>query len=172
MNKHKNASRKQAVRARLEKLNKPFYLNLTSMVDMFTILLVFLLLTFSVTDVAFSPPKGVVLPGSVSTRVPSVLVKIAVSPDQISVEEKAVVNLQKGRVRPEDVQGLVIFPLYRELKAIVDSKKQGDAPFEKKIILQGDRTIPFSTLKRILFTAGQAEFEGFRFMTQQKAGAE
>jgi biopolymer transport protein ExbD len=156
--------------------NKPFYLNLTAMVDMFTIMLVFLLLTASVNDVAFTPPANVQLPTSRSERIPTLLVKVAISPTAISVEDRDIVSLEAGRVREEDSQGLVIFPLYRELKAIADAqsaqeKAIPDKKIDRRVVLYGDKSIPFATLKRVLFTAGQAEFEGFRFSVIRRGGA-
>lgn len=155
---------------------KGFYLNLTSMVDMFCIILIFLLVSYSVTDVALSPPKDLILPQSFSRQVPNLAIKVVISNQEIMVEDHSVVRLAQGRLKEEDVQGLVIFPLYRELKTISDAKtaeekEHPERKAERRIILQGDRSIPFETLKRVLFTAGQAEFEGFRFTVMQKGAA-
>lgn len=156
---------------RKEMRNKGFYLNLTSMVDMFCIILVFLLVSYSVTDTALAPPKGMVLPSSISRALPETSVKIAIGLDQITLEDRPVVALNQGKLNAQDVQGLVIFPLYRELKAFAsqhqDAKSSGQK-VERRLILQGDKSIPFDTLKRVMFTAGQAEYEGFRFTVMRK----
>jgi biopolymer transport protein ExbD len=155
-------------------LMKPVYLNLTSMVDMFTIIVVFLLVSYSVSDVALAPPKDVRLPVSSSSTLPFISLKVVVSPRAIMIEDRPVVALNQGKLRQDDVQGMVIYPLYRELKAIMVEREksvEGVAnakPVDRKVVLQGDRSIPFDTVKRILFTAGQAEYDGFRLSVIRK----
>ena len=82
-------------------------------------------------------------------------------------------SLSLGQLRSQDVQGLVIYPLFRELKAVAAArleleKKDPTKPFVKKIVLHADRSIPFATIKRVLFTAGQADYESFHFVVLRK----
>jgi len=150
-----------------------FEINLTSMIDMFTIILLFLLKSYSVADVSLSPPKDIHLPSSISEKVPHLSVKVDVGRETIHVDGRPVVYLRQGRIRKEDVRGLIILPLFHELNAIYKAKIQlaknyPEKKFTREIILFGDKSIPFTTLKRVLFTAGQARFEAFRFSVMRK----
>jgi biopolymer transport protein ExbD len=148
-------------------------LNLTSMIDMFTIILIFLIKSYSVSDVALSPDSTIQMPYSTATEIPTIAVKVSMSQENISIDGRPIINLQNGRLQAEDVQGLVIFPLYRELKAIAvlkaeEEKQDPNREFKRQVLLYGDKRIPYGTLKRILFTAGQAEYETFRLSVIRK----
>jgi len=150
-----------------------FEINLTSMIDMFTIILLFLLKSYSVADVSLSPPKDIRLPSSISEKVPHMSVKVDVGKEIILVDGRPAVYLRQGRFKKGDVRGLIILPLFYELNAISKAKIQleknhPEKKFNREIILFGDKSIPFSTLKRVLFTAGQARFEAFRFSVMRK----
>ncbi|MEQ1665743.1 MAG: biopolymer transporter ExbD, partial [Bdellovibrionales bacterium] len=61
------------------KRNQSFTLNITSMTDMFTILLVFLLQTFASADVQIDPIDGLRLPSSTTDKNPVEGVKISLT---------------------------------------------------------------------------------------------
>ena len=42
------------------------------------------------------------------------------------------------------------------------------APFSKELSVIGDRKIPYDLLLTVLYTAGQAELENYRFVVLQK----
>ena len=45
-----------------------------------------------------------------------------------------------------------------------------DAQFKGQILLQCDRTLPFSLIREVMYTAGQAQFGEFRFVVIKTAG--
>src|SRR3954470_12768903 len=75
-----------------------FKIQITSMVDMFVILLVFLLKTYSTSPVNITPKEGMRLPESTSLTEPIDVVKLMVSEDGVFVEDKKVMTLEQGRV--------------------------------------------------------------------------
>src|SRR5258707_13421278 len=75
-----------------------FKIQITSMVDMFVILLVFLLKTYSTSPVNISPKEGLRMPESSSLTDVVDVVKLVVSRDGIFVEDKKVLDLDMGRV--------------------------------------------------------------------------
>src|ERR1700759_3245114 len=75
-----------------------FKIQITSMVDMFVILLVFLLKTYSTSPVNITPKEGMRLPESTSLTDPVDVVKMVVSRDGIYVEDKKVLDLDKGKL--------------------------------------------------------------------------
>jgi len=78
-----------------------FKIQITSMVDMFVILLVFLLKTYSTSPVNITPKQGMRIPESTATTDPVDVVKLIVSQDAVFVEDKKVMDLNKGHVPAE-----------------------------------------------------------------------
>ena len=57
----------------------------------------------------------------------------------------------------------------------IESKSQRRnpaAPFSKELSVIGDRKIPYDLLLTVLYTAGQAELENYRFVVLQKGDLE
>ncbi|NJL23870.1 MAG: hypothetical protein HC902_00905 [Calothrix sp. SM1_5_4] len=75
-----------------------FKIQITSMVDMFVILLVFLLKTYSTSPVNITPKDGLRLPESTANTDPVDVVKLIVSAEGVFVEEKKVLAFEKGRL--------------------------------------------------------------------------
>ena len=69
-------------------------LNITSMMDMMTIILVFLLKSFSATEVTVTPSSNLKLPMSVADKQPSVALNVVVAKDAIIVDNKRILNLE------------------------------------------------------------------------------
>lgn len=139
-------------------------LNLTSMMDAMTIILLFLLKTYSTHGQIVSPSKDLVLPYSFSQEPPKKKLTVAVTRQNISVSDKVVVPV--GAIRP-DVP--IIQPLYQELKKRAEEAKQNEElyaiPFDHEVLIQGDQEIPFQLLFKVLYTCGQSEFNKLRLLT-------
>ncbi len=136
-------------------------LNITSMMDMFTIILVFLLKSFSTEGQLVTPAEGLTLPSSTVEQHAKPGLSIKVSDDRILVEDKLVL---KGEGFEEAVkqQGFLIDKLERVLKRYAEEgKKSSDMygeEFSGEITIQGDVTVPYRTLVRVIYTCGQAGF--------------
>ena len=64
-------------------------------------------------------------------------------------------------------------PLDQALRREVDKLKliaarNPAAPFSRELSVIGDRKIPYDLLLTVLYTAGQAELENYRFVVLQK----
>src|SRR5580700_7385514 len=95
-----------------------FKIQITSMVDMFVILLVFLLKSYSTSPVIISPKEGLRLPESTSPADPVDVLKMVVSTDGIFVEDKKVITLTQGVIGKEEFDAndqQFIRPLYEAL---------------------------------------------------------
>jgi biopolymer transport protein ExbD len=147
-------------------------LNLTAMMDMLTILLVYLLKSYN-TNPAASLHPGVAPPSSSSRLEIKESLSISVSSDMIMVENKQVMQLVNSEVRAEDAQGAgtakLITPLFDALDAEVTKIKtlheRGYGPeFEGKALIVADRKVPYSLLSSVLYTSGQAQFSQFQFV--------
>ena len=62
--------------------------------DMMTIILVFLLKSFSATEVTVTPSSNLKLPMSVADKQPSVALNVVVAKDAIIVDNKRILNLE------------------------------------------------------------------------------
>jgi len=153
-----------------------FKIQITSMVDMFVILLVFLLKTYSTSPVNITPKSGMVLPESSSITEPIDVVKLIVSEDGVFVEDKKVLELTKGRVPASQVDAndsSFLRPLYEALdehakhaKAI--SKVNDSFEFDGKVLLQADRGLPYEVLQKVMYTSMMAGYADVKLAVSGK----
>ncbi len=152
-------------------------LNLTAMMDMMTIILVFLLKSFSATTVSMSASQDLKPPVSTTRQTPKDTVAVTVTPSGILVGEKPVVKLVNGTLPKEALSGdRLVVPLSEALKKEVDKLKwiannNPNAPFNGELSVIGDKRIPYDLLLTVLYTAGQNELQNYRFVVIQNEGA-
>ena len=135
-------------------------LNITSMLDMFTILIIFLLKSYSAEGVILTIPADLHLPESTAQSQPEPGLVIELSRDVIVVNGT---NLSLDLDQVEGSDSLLIPELYEYLSKMVRqyeeiSSANPGMKFTGKMVLEGDREIPFRLLKKILYTSGQAGF--------------
>lgn len=141
---------------------------LTSMMDMFTIILVFLLFNFSSEEQKdLSIPKDIKVPYSTSEISLDNAVNVTVSKTAIMVEDKIVARLSYGKKIQAEIEGQKILPLYRELVQIRSQQtnsgkvKESD---EGVVLLKADQSIPFEVLDKVLKSSGMAGYPKSRFV--------
>jgi biopolymer transport protein ExbD len=150
-------TKRRAARTRKPSL---LVLNITSMLDMFTILIIFLLKSYSAEGIILTIPADLHLPHSTTQSAPEPGLVVEVSKNVLVVDGKMLdVDLKEIR----DSERLIIDSLYdhlitkaRQYEEI--SALNPNAGFTGRLILEGDREIPFRLLKKILYTCGQAGF--------------
>jgi biopolymer transport protein ExbD len=152
-------------------------LNITAMMDMMTILLVFLLKSFASSSAAITASEDVRPPISSTRSSPKDTVAITLSPKGIMVGDKEVVRLANGVIPPEQLQGRLVMPLDAALKKEVEKLKyianrNPAAPFSKELSVIGDKKVSYDLLLTVLYTAGQNELENYRFVVLQKEGGD
>jgi biopolymer transport protein ExbD len=151
------------------KLSTPFYspkkfsLNITSMADMFTILLVFLLQSYGLSEFKIDPNSRLELPISATMINPVENESLILTKSEILLGNKVILTLDQ--VQQIDSKIKKIDPLYI---ALTELKKQN--PDSKKIqdgelIFQADRSHPYSYLQKVMFTASQAGFPKLKLAT-------
>lgn len=147
--------------------NSTFALNITSMTDMFTLLLVFLLQNFASSTVEIKPVENLALPSSNTTKNPVLSVQISVSQNEIRVGDKAVARIQNREIASADVDPQdtnFIQPLFKELLVIAQDpniKKEE----KNQIMLQADQDLPYQTLRKVMYTASMAGFPQVKLIT-------
>ncbi len=139
--------------------NTNFLLNITSMTDMFTILLVFLLQTYSTNEFQITPEKDVNLPLSSAELSPVKSLKVSVSPNELRVNDTVVSKLDSGRFPSSDIEksdSSFVISLSAELK-----KHQEENP-DGKMILLADSSLSYETLKQVMYTSSMSGFPNLK----------
>lgn len=144
-----------------------FFLNINSLVDMFTILLVFLLQSYSTAEVQLNPVEGLRLPQSDSMQNPAQALKISLSQEELKVGDRVVAKLREARFADgeADSKDPQFLPgLFNELESI--SKESTDKHIkEGQMLLQADARLPYDTLRKVLYTASMAGFPQLKLVT-------
>jgi biopolymer transport protein ExbD len=127
-------------------------LNLVSLTDFFTILLVFLLANSTETEV-LTMNSAIKLPESTSKQRPAERMVISVGDDYIVVNGRRVADV--GAMNP--AQGGAIDGLASELRD--EAKRRGATPPDGyDVTIMGDRAIPYWLLKRVMATCQANDF--------------
>lgn len=144
-------------------------LNLTSMVDMLTILVVFLLQTFSASGELLSVQKNITLPDAMNWKDLEQAPIIAISRDSVTLngEPKAdASDLQKDSLDwkiPQLHDDLVV--LKNNFKLLHPNPED----WKGLVIVQGDKGIDFKSLKKIMYTCTVAGYNNVNFAVNVRA---
>lgn len=142
-------------------------LNMVSLMDIFTILVFFLLVHSS--DVENLPSvKSVKLPESAAEKLPKQTVIVMVNDQDILVQGRKVASVASVYA----TQGMIIEPLRSELdhqasRAPVRVRAGQTAP-RREITIMGDKEIPYRLLKRIMVTCVSAKYENISLAVMKK----
>jgi len=152
-------------RRRTQKFVPP-KLQLTSMMDMFTILLIFLLISFSSEVVRMKIDGNIQLPKSTAKQDYRNNIRLVVAQDSLWLGDEAVAKIKDGAVVGLDPANLQRSVLYRKLSAC--RQKAGKAvengtAEDNVILFICDKRLSFKTINSIIKTAGMAGFPNFQF---------
>lgn len=145
-------------------------LDITSLLDILTILLVFLILNYDSSTVQISINGEIGLPKSESIKPNTDAVVVQVSPAKIWVDSKVVLDTANIPDNTYDQGGRRIAPLYDELvskkEAVVNLRKNvPNAPiFSGTVNLVVDKSLKYSYLKKLLYTCAEAGFQKYKFV--------
>lgn len=149
-------------------LNSTFTLNITSMTDMFTLLLVFLLQTYSTAEVQLTPDSNIRLPASAAMTDVTQAVKLNLSKSELKMDEKPLAALSGARFKDSDLENSdknFIKPLFEELDKLAKDPAAPKHIKDGKILLQADRDLPYSVLRKVMYTASMAGFAQLKLVT-------
>lgn len=146
---------------------KPTRMNLTSLMDVFTILVFFLLVNSANTEV-LETPKQITLPASSMEEKPRETVVIFVSPEAITVQGEVVATiaevLASGRQNIAPVaQRLAVLS-----EAVIGLRTRAAAESQEVTVL-ADRSVPFSVVKKVMSTCTSQGYGRISLAVLQKA---
>ncbi len=143
----------------------PPKLMLTSMMDMFTIILIFLLFSFSSDPESMKTMKDLELPVS-STQVDYAdSIKIVLSSEDLKLNGDTLASLEKEKIIGVDPENLKDSSLFRKLKKLYDEQAASEESDKKErhVLFMCDKHHSFKTINTVIKTAGLAGFPNFQF---------
>jgi len=146
---------------------KTLGLNLTSLMDVFTIL-VFFLLFHSAGGDAVEAPKQIKLPDSVVETKPRETVVIMVSPEVVLVQGEAVLDTAELLTSSTDTADAITQRLELLERNIIGINTKTVAE-SKEVTILADKTIPFRALKKIMSTCTGSGYGRISLAVIQKA---
>ena len=154
---------KRAVRKRRNKTDLD--MNLVALIDIFTILIFFLL--SSATEVETLPSyRAVKLPESTADAQPKETIVVLVSGTEIVVDGRKVADVADVMKTGDDV----IPTLKAELellskRQVIREKNQG---LKTAVTIMGDKDIPYRLLRKVMVTSARANFTDVSFAVRQR----
>lgn len=148
-------------------------LNVTPMVDMLTMLVIFLLMTFSASGELLAINKDIVLPKAFHAVDLKQAPVIGLSNKQILLNSEFVMDASEAH--QDKYPDWKLTPLWEGLQLKREQWKayHPTEKFEGAVIIQSDQSVPFSVVKMIMHTCALAEYGSLNFAVQKtdRAGA-
>ena len=140
-------------------------MNLVALIDIFTILIFFLLSSATGVELLNSP-KAVALPESTADKAPRETVVVVVSGEDILVEGRKVATVSEVMA----AEGDVIAPLKAELELQAGRKliRAENAVQGKAVTIMGDKDIPYRLLRKVMLTCARADYADVAFAVRQQ----
>src|SRR6478735_9938358 len=158
------------------------FLNITAMLDMMTIILVFLLKSMSQSSASLPQSGDLTMPKSVlTTEASQEGVAVLISKSSIIVDDNVIAQVPadathgvEGKYKRSGPTDLYIVPLANALQSWRERDRQvriatGKDPSASEAIVIADSGTPYRLLVEVLFTLGQTEFSKFHLMVLQGA---
>jgi biopolymer transport protein ExbD len=142
-------------------------LNLTAMMDMMTILLVFLLKSYASEPDKFQVNDKLRPPTSTIEEHMDPAIMMVVTSEDILVDDLRVMSVKDVNTSATGQQ-LAITPVFEALSKRVDHLKKleslGGTPFDGKLLIVAHQGTPYALISAVLYTAGQAQLSRFRLV--------
>jgi len=161
-------------RGRAAKEKKDLPLQITSMMDMFTIILVFLLKSFSAEGSLLTNADNLVLPNSQSKKKPTeVTLQLAVTNDMVLVDNLPIVPTEDVRKIPFDNPDPIIEKVAEKLKSCLAAEEEmvrlgALNAVQGKIVIQVDKNMDFDVLFKVMNTCGKVGYNTMNFAVMER----
>lgn len=170
---------KQIIRRKLRRIppHEGTELNIYPLMDVMTILLVFMIMQFAAESSHVLQSSELQIPYSTSEANLETALSLTISRTGIMVDQREVLQLRNGIVDPSQKQGggtgFLITPLHdrltqhRDRQKAIAAQTQGRVPFTGTVQIIADKRTPFRTLSEVIYTLGQSEFSNIHFVVLQ-----
>ncbi len=138
-------------------------LNLTPMVDMFTMLVIYLIQQFAATGEILYMQKDISLPTAAHTQQIEPVPVVQVSASLIALQGERVVDMD-DLARDEYLNIPVLEEKLRDQKKRLEMVRGGDDDaFKGDVNIQSDRQVPFKVIKRVMYSCAAAGYGNINF---------
>ncbi len=145
-------------------------LTITSLMDIMTIILVFLLKSYSTSPIQLKQAKDLKPPDSASMEMPVDSPTITLTRSAVLMNDEPILDIKDGKIPDNDVSGggMQIDKLFDKLKDELAYEKKiaqrnPNAKPGEYITIIADRHVPYRMVMQAVYTAGQAEYSKFKF---------
>ncbi len=148
--------------------------SLTSMMDMMTIILLFLLKTFSTSGALLQPSPFITLPAGTRSQEPEKNLAILVNMDYgvIQGEEEVAkisqADILSGVEELNDTSDVILPSLEQYLGSKREIAKNRPTGFNNKILIQCDSAVTYDWLLKVVSTCGKAEYSTIDFVVLKR----
>ena len=150
---------------------KGFRPQLTSLIDVMTILLIYLLKSFSAEGDIVTVSKDLMLPESSADKQPEQTVVLIVNNNFILAENIHVANVDEVLANDDlIIPGLSEWLARRRRTTETIEEHSDRVSFKGDITIQGDKRIRFRLLRKIMYTCGQQGYNNFYLAVMQREG--
>jgi biopolymer transport protein ExbD len=153
-------------RVAMQQKNGSATLNITSLMDVMTIILIFLLFSFSSQDQNLRLAKDMELPRSNSEKPFKWAINITLTENELIVEDLPVCKYKNGQFIDKNGDAGKIELLYDQLTKLKSLEKYREVDrdaAEPVVIFQADKKHKFDTIYEVMKTAAMAGYPNFRF---------
>ena len=161
----RSVSRRHRARAGLKASSS---VNLISMMDILTVLLLFLLKSYSAGGEVMVPQPGVRLPESTAEEMPQASLVVSIDGDAIKLGSEKVASVAEVAASPD----AGIPALAERLPVAVQAAGATAGATGAKgpaVTIQGDRNIEYSLLRKVMFTLSQSGYDNVSLAVLRKA---
>ena len=153
-------------RRRTSGMNEDMALQITSMADVFMILLVFLLKTYSTGVSSIVPPQGMKLPVAVKPEKVIEALKVEISEGSIRLDGQPVLNMVEYRFKGEDLDSAgTVKPLKSEFAKQME-RRPANSP--TSLLVLADQRTPYAVLKTVLNTAALTGWKEYKLVVVEE----
>jgi biopolymer transport protein ExbD len=143
----------------------PPKLMLTSMMDMFTIVLIFLLFSFSKETEKLRIAKDIQLPSSSAQTSYSDSIKVVLSSKELRLNDEVLAILDQQNILGLDPENPKASSLFHRLNSLREEtvEQTSEEPKDRHILFLCDKRHSFKMINTVIKTAGMAGYPNFQF---------
>ncbi|GMR16032.1 MAG: hypothetical protein BMS9Abin31_0333 [Gammaproteobacteria bacterium] len=152
---------KRMIALNKDRRDKGASLNMVSLMDIFTILVFFLLVTSSESE-ALPPVKAIHLPSSTTEKQPKKSLVVMVSEKDIKINGHFIISTYEATNNNKTIIPELAFVLIKYAKKQPKKKKRYN------LTVMGDKEIPYKLLKKIMITSAGTKFANISLAVVRK----
>lgn len=158
---------KRMLRRHLKGQRRDPNMNIISLIDILTVLVLFLLVHSSEVEV-LPNPNEIRVPESVAEAQPDPAVVVMVTRNEVLVQGRPVVTLSELNATTETVSQPLVAALKEQQAFRLEGVDQEMDPAERAVTVLADRDTPYAVMKKVLATCTASDFGKVSFAVTQK----